>query len=188
MIGVESFAYFMQIMFCLLFLIWFFSKLWVSLWVDVTRQSCFEIRDNLFMLAVDGYLQFDDPMYRRTRNWLNACVRHAHELNIWVVIGAGWSQAVKAGTHRSLIDDVRSLEDGYLKSQLIDIHIQAARALVMLPLMRSPLILFLIIPIVWIWLVAGQFMNYFERGMSAVRDLSYSFEESDRITYNLQTK
>ena len=184
MIGIESFVHFIQIMCCVLFLIWFFSKLWTSLWVDVTRQSCFEIRDKLFMLAADGYLRFDDPIYRRMRNWLNACIRHAHELNLWAFIVVYRSAATKFGTHRSLIDDVRAMEDSYLKSQLIDFQIQTARALMILLIMRSPLILILIIPIIWSWLVAGQLMNYFERVMSAVRDLSYIFEETDRITIN----
>ena len=185
MIGIESFVHFIQIMCCVLFLIWFFSNLWSSLWVDVTRQSCFEIRDKLFMLAVDGHLQFDDPMYRRTRNWLNACIRHAHEVNIWEVIVAFKSGAIEPEMHGYLIEDVLAMDDSYLKSQLIDLQIQTARALGILAIMRSPLILILIIPIVWIWLVAGKWMNYFERGMSAVRDLSYSFEETDRITNSL---
>ena len=59
-------------------LLWFFTHPWQHFCVDVARHRHFMLRDRLFILAVDGRIEFSDPTYRLLREWLNDRIRLAH--------------------------------------------------------------------------------------------------------------
>jgi hypothetical protein len=63
--------------------------LWVGihyLWQDFRRDSfredIFTVRDELFLYAAEGNIDFSDPAYRILRNRMNALVRHGHDLTL----------------------------------------------------------------------------------------------------------
>ncbi|MDE0534358.1 MAG: hypothetical protein OXI01_23340 [Albidovulum sp.] len=64
----------------------FFAGPWQSFCVASTRQRLFELRDRLFSLALDGRIEFDDPVYRATRDWLDGRNRRADGNIIGVLI------------------------------------------------------------------------------------------------------
>jgi hypothetical protein len=53
-------------------------RLWRESNVDAHRRRLFEIRDQLFSLAADGQVPFDDPEYVTARSRLNEYIRWAH--------------------------------------------------------------------------------------------------------------
>ncbi len=141
MLTAEGFLDVVLILISVIVLIWFFSGPWSSLWVDMSRQTCFELRDRLFLLALDGRIGFDDPIYRRTRDWLNACIGHAHEMRFWnfvaFIAACKPDLAVRKGLHAEILE----MEDGPVKAQLLDIAGKAAAAQLNLMVVRSPLLL-----------------------------------------------
>ena len=64
---------------------WFFE--YKRLRVDTTRQRLFKIRDDFFQQAVDGKIDFNDPLYGMTRTTLNGAIRFTHKITAWQVIG-----------------------------------------------------------------------------------------------------
>lgn len=54
---------------------------WQQLCIDAARNQIFEARDKLFDLAVDGYIDLDDPGYINTREEYNNIIRFAHHIS-----------------------------------------------------------------------------------------------------------
>lgn len=138
---VEGFVDVIQILIAAAVLIWFFSGPWPSFWVDMSRQRCFELRDRLFLLAVDGGIGFDDPLYRRTREWLNACITHAHDMKLWNVMAFILACRPDTGRCPGLLADILGMPDGPAKTELREIVEQGLRIQVELMLARSPFLL-----------------------------------------------
>lgn len=69
----------------LVFLFWFFYWPWQSYCVDVARQRMFMIRDELFDLAADEKMSFNEPAYQEMRDIINANIRFAHRMS-WIEI------------------------------------------------------------------------------------------------------
>ncbi|MHB8345870.1 MAG: hypothetical protein ACYDHM_01565 [Acidiferrobacterales bacterium] len=63
----------------------FFYVVWQRYVVDVTRQHLFELRDQLFDIAADGRLSFENDPYKTIRRVFNAGIRFAHQAD-WVHI------------------------------------------------------------------------------------------------------
>jgi hypothetical protein len=59
-------------------LAWLFYGPWQRLMVDIARQSIFDIRDALFLMAADGELDFNSSEYRQAREVFNASLRFTH--------------------------------------------------------------------------------------------------------------
>jgi hypothetical protein len=54
--------------------------------LDITRSKLFTLRSELFNLALDGRIKFDDPAYRLTESYLNGIIRYAHQITFLRVI------------------------------------------------------------------------------------------------------
>lgn len=78
----------LHILLGLFVLVWFIWGPWQRLVSDGVRQRLFELRDQLFDLAVEGRIKFDDPAYRYVRSRINANIRFAHKATIWRVIAS----------------------------------------------------------------------------------------------------
>ena len=139
MTTVEGFVGFIQILISLAVLIWFFAGPWPSFRVDTSRQRCFELRDRLFLFAADSGVDFDDPLYRRTREWLNACIAHAHDMKLWNLMA--FIFAHRPGPRSNLYTDIRALPDGPVRTELSEIVEQAMFVQIELMVARSPLLL-----------------------------------------------
>lgn len=62
-----------------LWAIWYY--LWKPQRVDIFRQKLFALRDELFDIAANGEVSFDDPAYTRLRFLLNGMIRYAHRIS-----------------------------------------------------------------------------------------------------------
>ncbi len=65
-------------------LFWFFSRLWPALMVDWGRQSLFEVRDNIFLLAASDDFDsfgFNNELYQTIRTELNSMIRYLEDIN-----------------------------------------------------------------------------------------------------------
>jgi len=62
--------------------------LWRPLAVAHLRQDIFDVRDLLFDLVADGNttLRFDSPVYRGTREDLNAMIRFSHSISLFAAL------------------------------------------------------------------------------------------------------
>lgn len=56
--------------------------LWRDFRNDAFRDDLFSIRDEMFLYAAQGNIQFDDPAYVFLRNRMNVLLRHGHELTL----------------------------------------------------------------------------------------------------------
>jgi hypothetical protein len=61
---------------------------WLLFWlyrdqrIDRFRQEVFDLRDNLFDLAVAGAVRFDDPAYGMLRSTMNGFIRFGHRISL----------------------------------------------------------------------------------------------------------
>jgi hypothetical protein len=74
-----------------LLLLWFlFHWTYREYRVDLFRQRIFNLRDELFDLAREGVLSFDDPAYGLLRTALNGFIRFGHRIRPFSLIWLAW--------------------------------------------------------------------------------------------------
>lgn len=61
--------------------LWVILHLYRSYQVDAYRFQLFQLRGQLFRLAMNGKVAFEDPAYRMLRELLNCEIRFAHRMN-----------------------------------------------------------------------------------------------------------
>jgi hypothetical protein len=57
--------------------------LWRDYFVDDFRQSMFKLREELFLMAVDGEISFDHPAYGMQRSAMNGMIRFGHRYSLF---------------------------------------------------------------------------------------------------------
>lgn len=102
----------LQILASITVLVWFFYGPWRSFVIDLTRQNLFELRDEVFMLAVDGRIPFDHSAYKVFRNRLNAMIRFCEHYSFTAFIAA---PADHNENPPSIFDSLNGLEDDLAK-------------------------------------------------------------------------
>lgn len=180
---VEGFMDVIQILIAAMVLIWFFSDPWPSFWVDMSRQRCFELRDRLFLLAADGRIGFDDPLYRRTREWLNACITHAHDMKLWNVTAFILACRPDLDRRPGLHADILGMPDGHAKTKLCEIVQQGLRIQIELMFARSSFLLAVTIlaPLfVLVGLATDRLRNLYRRVASLSERLILSYDAPER--------
>lgn len=76
----QTFIIVIEAILCAALLVWFVFGPWQKVWVAVSRQHIFELRDQLFDMAADGKIAFSNPSYIRLREFLNGCIRFSHKI------------------------------------------------------------------------------------------------------------
>lgn len=183
MLTAEGFLDVVLIMISAIALIWFFSGPWSSIWVDISRQTCFELRDRLFLLALDGRIGFDDPIYRRTREWLNACIGHAHDMRFWNVAAFIAARKPDVAVRKGLYAEILKMEDGPAKTQLLDIAGKATAAQLKLMVVRSPFLLAITALArlaLFLGIATGRLRTAYEKMASWPERMIYSYDSLDR--------
>jgi cbb3-type cytochrome oxidase subunit 3 len=110
---------------------------WQRLMVDMARQRLFELRDEIFDLAADGQVSFDDAGYREVRSTFNTMIRFCH-VATWPVVVTG--SRLADDREPSLHDLTASLPDP-VREKVVDNIKAASNTLVLLLWSRSPLLL-----------------------------------------------
>jgi len=57
---------------------------------DAIRHRLFELRDELFLFAINGGISFDSPAYSILRGRINALIRFAHTITLSRILIFGW--------------------------------------------------------------------------------------------------
>ncbi len=125
-------------------MVWFFSHFWQEFCIANTRQKYFELRDQLFLLAMNDRMDFKSQIYRDMRNVLNLRIRLAHTINFSDLISL---LIVKKGvlpkTH-TLADEIEKIDDTELRAELRDIYGRANEILFAHMIVRSPICLLIV--------------------------------------------
>ncbi|MDE0112151.1 MAG: hypothetical protein OXN84_07710 [Albidovulum sp.] len=136
-----AFFHTVEVLIVIALTIWFFSGPWQVFCVDSVRQRLFELRDRLFNLALDGRIEFDDPIYRATRNWLNDRIRYADKDVFGDLIAFLIAHRGSVPRIRTLDDEFAQIEDHELLAELRTIHLRAIQIQLSHMLIRSPILL-----------------------------------------------
>lgn len=131
-------------------LVWLFKGPWQSLLIDLTRQRLFEARDQLFLFAADGKLDFESKVYKETRDYLNDSIRLCHRIGLRSILASSISRSnenYKDGINRGyLLDTLNEIENIEFRKQVKEVIMNATKQLIILMIFRSviALLLFLI--------------------------------------------
>ena len=134
----------------------FFAYPWQTYCTDIVRQRLFELRDRLFMLAVEGKIGFDDPVYFSFRTSLNSRIRYADKIVFGDLVAFLIAYRGRVPEMRTLDDEIAALEDQELRSELHAMQVEALQLQLGHFVIRSPAILIfsvlapIIILIAWI--------------------------------------
>ena len=120
---------------------------WQEVCTDFTRQIIFEKRDAIFDLARAGKLSFDSREYGTIRSALQANIRFAHELT-WprflVIAFVLWLHGSKAEDN-DLTRAIKRIGDPVTRDQVEKLIKEAYRALFLMMIAKSPVIVVLLI-------------------------------------------
>jgi hypothetical protein len=126
----------------LLWLLFFFG--WRPYRIDNVREKLFQLRNELFLLAADGAISFDDPAYRMLRERLNAVIRFAHTITLTRSVLFALQADEVPNLRERWLEAVAKLPEKY-QEQLIDIDQRASFALAWQVLSGSPILWLVII-------------------------------------------
>jgi hypothetical protein len=120
---------------------------WQEICTDFARQIVFEKRDAIFDLAHSGKLSFKSREYGTIRSSLQASIRFAHELSLprFLVTAAGLR---KQGSHpedNELSRAIRQISDPVTRNQVGTLVNEAYRALFLMMVAKSPVMLLLFV-------------------------------------------
>jgi len=116
---------------------------WQEICTDIARQILFEKRDAIFDLAHSGKLSFTSREYTTIRSSLQASIRFAHELTLprFLVMAAWlWRRHPQDSNLRRAI---KRIADPATRNQVEGLVKDAYRALLLMMVAKSPVILLL---------------------------------------------
>ena len=134
--------------------VWCFAGTCQVFSVDSARQRLFELRDRLFNLALDERIEFDDLVYRTTRNWLNDRIRHADNDVFGDLIAFLIAHRGSVPRIRALDDEFVQIENHELHAERSTIHVRAIQIQLIHVLIRSPILLIFTI-LAPVFIIAG---------------------------------
>ena len=130
-----------EVLAVLALVILFFAYPWQAFCTDIVRQRLFELRDRLFMLAVEGKMGFDDPVYVSFRNSLNNRIRYAERIVFGDLVAFLIAFRGEVPEIRTLDDEIVALEDQELRSKLLAMQLESLQLQLVHVVIRSPVIL-----------------------------------------------
>lgn len=159
--------------------VWLFYGPWQRLLVDTFRQSLFDVRDKVFLMAADKRIGFDDPLYGAFRGRINAMIRFADNFR-WQTIVANiiaTSFASRRTPHNrpDLTTMIKQSPDKVLAFELEALYVRAVLLCVLLIVSRS--IMLMALTIVMLPFVLPGAIGRFDRVKgAATRPVSATIE------------
>lgn len=120
---------------------------WQEVCTDIARQIIFEKRDAIFDLARTGKLSFDSQEYGTIRSSLQSSIRFAHQLT-WPRFAVMGVVLVAHGSHaedNDLSRAIRRIADPVTRNQVEKLVKDAYRALFLMIIAKSPVMVALLI-------------------------------------------
>ena len=116
---------------------------WPRVVVDSIRQRIFEIRDELFDMAANGKIGFDDPVYIHFRDTANALIRYCHAIS-WPRIVFLALPVKASGLERQYEPIHESIRDNQpLRDKVKRLEVEMLVLVLGVMYLRSPLLLLL---------------------------------------------
>jgi len=113
---------------------------WKDMCTDYARQIIFQHRDAVFDMAVEGRLEFGSSTYRTIRAALERNIRFAHELSIARFVF--FAAPLLRDRRRSQLEiAVSSIADEQLRAEVMEHVYRAQRALIIMMVVKSPLLM-----------------------------------------------
>ncbi|WP_347888315.1 hypothetical protein ABHF54_13170 [Nitrosomonas europaea] len=160
-------------------LIWFFYNPWQSLLIDITRQRIFEARDQLFLYAAEGKIDFGSTEYKRIRDFLNLSIRLCHRFSLGSIIASKISNKGDLEEHPqqiSMLDTIKGISDYETRRKVENMMVEVTAVLIFFVILRSFLLLtlsVLLVPFILVYLLyKGHIKQLFTRAGSMIeRDI-----------------
>lgn len=131
---------------------------WQEICTDIARQIVFEKRDAIFDLAHSGKLSFNSREYGTIRSSLQASIRFAHELTLprFLVMAAGlWTRHPE---DNDLSRAIRGIADPVTRNQVETLVNEAYRALFLMMVAKSPVLLLLVVLLLFPGLIVLRYL------------------------------
>ncbi|RMF14192.1 MAG: hypothetical protein D6761_09850 [Candidatus Dadabacteria bacterium] len=149
------------------------------LWLEVkryrlekTRQAIFAIRDDLFLRAREGAIDFDSDAYRLTRALLNGAIQYAERISLIRIMGVRRIMR-KHGLEGLFASRMRAALDGLTKEQkrLILDCIEELDGVLISHMVRSSLPLMIIVEVARVFHIIGRLRAAARLGKTINNDL-----------------
>ena len=154
-----TFVEVLQVLAALAALVWFFSGPWPSCCAAASRQRLLELRDRLLRLASREGVGSDDPVVRRTLEWLDAGVGVAHRMTFWNVVAVAAIARNDPDGPPDPYAAIRDMENGSLKDGLREIVRLSLRAHIAHMISRSPVDFMALLATGLVWRGFGTFRD-----------------------------
>jgi hypothetical protein len=120
-----------------------FSGPWRQFVLDAVRQFLFQLRDRVFLLAADGKISFEEPIYIEYRKTINQVIRNLHEYSIFDVIFFRGSELPR----ESIIERVQKIKDAEVRDVMMKSCLEMAAVVFASMVLRSLIFAALLFPI-----------------------------------------
>ncbi|MBI5164171.1 MAG: hypothetical protein HY985_09750 [Magnetospirillum sp.] len=146
---------------------------WQTFWEDWGRQRLFEVRDEIFDMAADKRMEFNNAQYITIRQSLNYAIRFMHQLTWLRILYIYLSQRLFGVPFRAsaLEQAIDQIPERHLRSELEDKMVRVGRIMLYVVIMRSPLLVMLLAVLYPIALVADKIIAF---GFAAQRQDAYT--------------
>ena len=141
MISVEALFHVFMLSAAAAFTLWFFGRAWPVFCTDVFRHRCFELRERLFLIATDGRIAFDDPIYLALRSRLNSRLRLAHMDTLGSIFAIIIAFRGRVPIDNPINRKIAALDDGDLRNDLRAIYWAIVEATLRHMIVKSPIII-----------------------------------------------
>ena len=122
---------------------------WRPYRTDALRQRLFSLRDQLFDVAADGRIAFDDPAYWRLRRMMNCMIRFGHRISLirLVIAAIGMPRAIvdSDSSYKKWKTAVDAVESNDLRQEIRSIHNEMGNVVIRHIIVGCPLL----------WIVIG---------------------------------
>ncbi len=183
MIIIEQIPMLLELLLAVALIILFFYSKWQLICIDITRQQLFRIRDDIFLYADDGRIDFNDKNYIEIRNRLNSSIKYCHKIKLSTLFSIILLQKNKQisdefNQQELLTDIVKNIEDTDLRHDLEKQALEVTFFLSALVILRSPILLLFImfaIPVILITQLLGGHIKklVLDVGKLLERDIIY---------------
>jgi hypothetical protein len=118
----------------------FWYYLWKPQRTDIFRQKLFALRSDLFDIAAEGAVSFDDPAYTQLRLLINGLIRFAHRASFpTLIIAAAQSRNAPSSALTTWKKNVQKLPEDE-RNQLLAVHSAVSEAFAKHLIDGSPLL------------------------------------------------
>jgi hypothetical protein len=120
---------------------------WQEICTDLARQIVFEKRDAIFDLAHSGKLSFKSREYGIIRSSLQATIRFAHELTLprFLLMAVGLRTQGSHPEDNEVSRAIRQISDPVTRNRVEALVKEAYRALFLMMVVKSPVMLLLFV-------------------------------------------